>query len=296
MEPSQRENAATPEPPLDPVDVAWLQRRPSSGALILGVLSLLTAPLLLGLIFAPLGLRAALDSRRRGIGGPVVAGGLVLSGAGLLASISAALLWGALLSGVLLGRDAILATEGLRGQSVQPIAVQAKTRGGSRPLLLAPRTGEEQPLDPDRPRQPFAPRGEAPAPRIMVLVVRLGTEPSASALVELATASQRHPEVPIIFVDQERSADEIETAARSAGAAIADRDWFLGADAALPPPLDAIAATPTFIVVAADGRIERALVGVYPASELEKLLRGDARLPHDEGAAAGGQATAPGVR
>ena len=57
-QPDGRGSSDGARPTIDPVDAAWLHRRSSSGPLVLGVLGLLTAPILLGLLFASLGLSA----------------------------------------------------------------------------------------------------------------------------------------------------------------------------------------------------------------------------------------------
>ena len=281
MESSNRDADEPRDHELDPVDLAWLERRSSAGALTLGIVSILLSPLLLGLLFAPLGVRAAVDCLRRGARGPMLFMGFGLSVIGLLASVSSALLWGALLSGVLLGRDAIRSAEGLRGMSVEPVVIVARFDGAQRGLLLS---APGEPADGSLATHPCVDATGGRAERFALVVLRLGTQPSVDALRELAIASNRHPKIPFVFVDQELDAAAIEQIALRVGGAVRQRDWFVGRESTLPPPLDGIAATPTIVVVDIHGRIESALVGVYPASDLEKLFRGDARLGNTEAA------------
>lgn len=263
-------------PAIDPVDAAWLHRRSSSGPLVLGVLGLLTAPILLGLLFASLGLRSGIDQMRRGIRGVVPALGVIVSATGLVVGVASALLWGALLSGVLLARDAMRTAEGWRGTTVEATPFPAQHDGAQTMLRLstgtAPRSAS---IDP-------AASGEAaagPAPvRRAIIFVRLGTVPSDDLLRELALASMRHPEVPLVIVDSEQPGPVVAETALATQGFVASRDYFVGSGATLPSPLAAVAATPTIVLLAPDGRIEHAVIGGLKAGEIEKLLRGDAAL------------------
>lgn len=279
MESSNRDADEPRDHELDPVDLAWLERRSAAGALTLGIVSILLSPLLLGLLFAPLGVRAAVDGLRRGGRGPMLFVGFGLSVIGLLASVSSALLWGALLSGVLLGRDAIRSAESLRGMSIEPVVIAARFDGVSRGLLLS---APGEPADGSLATHPCVDATGGRAERFALVVLRMGTQPSVDALREIAIASNQHPEIPFVFVDQELDAAAIEQVALRDGGAMRQRDWFVGREGKLPPPLDVIAATPTIVVVDMHGRIEAALVGGYPASDLEKLFRGDARIGNTE--------------
>jgi hypothetical protein len=263
-------------PAIDPVDAAWLHRRSSSGPLVLGVLGLLTAPILLGLLFASLGLRSGIDQIRRGIRGVVPALGVIVSAAGLVVGVASALLWGALLSGVLLARDAMRTAEGWRGTAVEATPFPAQHDGAQTMLRLsagnAPHSSATDTTAADEPAA-----GPAHVRRAIVFV-RLGTAPSDDLLRELALASLRHPDVPLVIVDAEQPGSAVAEAALATPGFIASRDYFVGSDATLPTPLTAVAATPTIVLLAPDGRIEHAVIGGLKAGEIEKLLRGDAAL------------------
>ncbi len=166
------------------------------------MLGLLTAPILLGLLFASLGLRSGLDQFRRGIRGVVPMLGVIVSATGLLVGVASALLWGALLSGVLLARDAMRTAEGWRGTTVEATAFPALHDGATTMLRLS--IGDApQPVSTDAAASSDAAARPATVRRAIVFV-RLGTVPSDDLLRELAGASLRHPEVPLVIVDAEQ--------------------------------------------------------------------------------------------
>jgi hypothetical protein len=126
-EPSAAEQASPSEPTtaLDPIDQEWLRRRSAAGPLAFGVIGLVTSPLLLGLAFGALGMRAGVDLWRHGTRRPVVAVGIGASFAAVVTSVIGALLWGSVLTTVLLGRDAMRETERWRGRTVEAVQVRA---------------------------------------------------------------------------------------------------------------------------------------------------------------------------
>ena len=275
-QPDGRGSSDGARPTIDPVDAAWLHRRSSSGPLVLGVLGLLTAPILLGLLFASLGLRSGIDQIRRGIRGAVPVLGVIVSAIGLLVGVASALLWGALLSGVLLARDAMRTAEGWRGTTVEATAFPAEHDGATTMLRLS---GEDAPQLASTDAAARSDAAARPAAvRRAIVFIRLGTVPSDDMLRELARASLRHPEVPLVIVDAEHPGSAVAAALMASPGFVASRDYFVGSDATLPTPLAAVAATPTIVLLAPDGRIEHAVVGGLKAGEIEKLLRGDAAL------------------
>ena len=244
---------------LDPVDSAWLARRSALAPLVLGVIAMATSPIILGLLFGPLGMRSGIDLWRRGARNASTAAAVATSFAGIVLSVMSALVWGALLASVLLGRDAIRAAESWRGEEI-------------RSTELASIIGtKSEVFDPARPG--------GDAPRQVLLFVAVGFDPCADALRALSEAARMHPGLPIAIVDQEARAERVQEFVRGVIGAGAESFRCVGASASMPPPLDGLAAIPTLVVVARDGRIEKALVGAHPAADIERLLRGDAALP-----------------
>jgi hypothetical protein len=82
--------------------------------------------------------------------------------------------------------------------------------------------------------------------------------------------------VPVIVLDREAPANEVEAFARQHAGAAAERFLFVGPVTTLPAPLDQAAAIPTLVIIGVDGTVEYAIVGAHPTSDIEKLLRGDA--------------------
>jgi hypothetical protein len=242
--------------PLHPVDAAWMSQRSAAAPVVLGILSIILSPILLGLFFGPLGLRSGIDLYRRGTrtAGTVLA--IATGFLGVVLSITMALVWGSVLASVLLGRDAMRAAEGWRGSEVRVAMMQSLAAGGSREIDLS------QPVE--------------GAPRHAILVIGVGWEPCAAALRSLSEAADNHPDVPIVVLDRGASAEEMRAFARTHGTGSVERFLFVGMAASLPTPIDQAAALPTLILVGPDRKVEHAVVGAHPSDDIEKLLRGDA--------------------
>lgn len=242
------------EHPLHPTDAAWLRTRSTKGPLTLGLIGIVLAPIAIGAIFAALGLHGAIALWRRGVRGPAMVGGLAASGLALVGSVLAALLWGALLVSVFLGRSAM--------QEAQ------KWRGRSLPALVVPALGPDGPME-----LPLHPA--APSVRQALLFVSAELEFSKEAVRAVAEVAAAHAECRLVIVDLRADASRVAELAESCEV----RAVVLGRSASLPSPLDAVAAVPTLVVVGLDGRIESALVGVRPRAELEVVFSGGAALP-----------------
>lgn len=227
-----------PDAELHPDDAEWLRRRSAIGPLALGVIGLALSPLLLGLILGPLGMRAGIDLWRAGTRRTTVAVGIAASFCAVVLSVIAALIWGSVLSTVLLGRDAMRVTEGWRGERIEPAAV---------PFL--PSEGTE---------------------RTIVLLASGGNEPCRMALAHLAEALPSHAGCRLVLVDTGDPPGELE---RDARALKLDAPVLAGLGSA-PIPLSQTSAFPTIAVIDHTGRIETALVGARPVAEIEKLLSG----------------------
>lgn len=236
----QPEPAIAPDPDseLHPDDAAWLQRRSAVAPLALGVIGLALSPLLIGLIMGPLGMRAGIDLWRSGARSATVMVGVAASFCAIVLSVIAALVWGSVLSTVLLGRDAMKVTEGWRGERVEPASA------------------------------PFVPSDGAE--RTLVLIATGGNEPCRLALAHAAEALAKHPSCRLVLVDAGDSAGLLEGEAR---AARLDAPVFTGLGAA-PSPLSGAIAFPTTVVIDRAGRVESAVVGARPVAEIEKMLSG----------------------
>jgi|LauGreDrversion4_2_1035121.scaffolds.fasta_scaffold95908_2 hypothetical protein len=251
---------STDEEDLHPADHAWRRDRFAAGALIFGFAGLLSSPLLLGLALGPLGMRSGIDLWRARVRRPVVAAGIVLSFAATVASIAAALLWGAVLTRVLLSRDVMRETEKWRGTRIAETSVAVTDALGSRTRALAPAEG---------------------SPRLVILFIEAGTSPCADAIRTLARVSERigddaenAPRAEFLVVEQRGSAARAREFALDHGLDVG----VLSADATLPPPLDGVFALPTIVVIDRDRRIEAALVGSRTIEEMERLVTGAAAI------------------
>ncbi|MEY3144313.1 MAG: hypothetical protein RLY21_2806 [Planctomycetota bacterium] len=241
---------------LHPEDAAWIARRSPVAPIVLGVLSILLSPVLLGLFFGPLALRAGIELRRQGVRGAGTIVAIATSLVGIIVSVTTALLWGAVLSGVLLGRDAMRTAESWRGEVIRSSTVDARVAGVETQIDLA--------------------RPVAGAPRHAILFIGVGWDPCAQAVRTLSEAAANHPDVPVIVIDREAPAQQVEAFTRLHAAASAERFAYVGPIAELPAPLEQAAALPTLVIVGSDGVIEYAIVGAHPTTDIEKLLRGDA--------------------
>lgn len=237
-------DGASPGPGFDRRDEEWIARRFAGGPLVFGVLSCALSPLVVGLLLGAAGLRSGIDLWRSGTRRPLVGIGVAANLAGIVASVVATLLWGAVLAGVLLGRDAIREAERWRGRSIDLSAVVPADGAAANALRTAVIF-----VDPEQP------------------ICR-------KAIGDLVAAQAFAPQARIALVD---------TLGRGAAdmlAAGAPPDWHrIDAGATLPPPLDAIVALPTLIVVDPEGRIEKVLIGPHEVDAIARLLRGDAKLP-----------------
>ena len=227
-----------PEDELHPDDAEWLRRRSAVGPLALGVIGLALSPILLGLILGPLGMRAGIDLWRSGTRRTTVMVGIAASFCAVVLSVIAALIWGSVLSTVLLGRDAMRVTEGWRGERIKPAAA------------------------------PFLPPDGAE--RTVVVLASGGNEPSRMALAHLAEALPSHPGCRLVLVDTGDPNGLLEQDARALNLVA---PVLAGLEAA-PLPLSQTSASPTIAVIDREGRIETALVGARPVAEIEKLLSG----------------------
>lgn len=246
--PSDRDSAE-----LDPVDRAWLERRSAVGPILLGIGAIATAPFMLGLLIGPLGLRAGIDGWRRGLRRPVVAAGIALSLAGVVGSVVSALLWGALLVTVLLGRSAMRETESWRGRTVERVEIAAVEAEVARTFPLEPKGGDE---------------------RLAILFVDAAFGPSGEALRNLLHATALEPGCTVLVIDPLRPSRAVEAfVSREIGSASA-AFLIAGDPTPLPEPLDAVAGFPTLVVLDRERRIEAAVVGVRPLEEVERLVRG----------------------
>lgn len=250
---------------LHPEDAAWMARRSASAPMVLGLLSVALSPILLGLFFGPLSLRAGIDLYRRGTRGAATVVAIGTGLVGVILSITMALVWGSILASVLLGRDAMRAAEGWRGQQVRTSMFDALVAGDARAIDLA------KPVD--------------GAARHAVLVIGVGFEPCALAIRGISEVADRYPDVPVVIVDREASTEDVRAFARQHGTASVERFFFIGRASALPAPLDQAAALPTLVVIGGNSAVEHAIVGAHPAVDIEKLIRGDAALPAEPPAA-----------
>ena len=241
---------------LDPIDQEWLRRRSALGPLAFGVIGLVTSPLLLGLAFGALGMRAGIDLWRQGTKRAVVVVGVSASFLAVVTSIIAALLWGSVLTTVLLGRDAMRETERWRGQTVEPVAVSAMASSGTITTVQL--------------------RASGGAARTVLLFVRVDSETSQAAARAVSEALARNPGVPSLLIDPLAPADSVLRFARASGL---DDATVIGEESTLPEPLDSVAAFPTIVVIDSEGRIEAAIVGSRSAADLDPLLQGPGAPP-----------------
>jgi hypothetical protein len=241
---------------LDPIDRDWIARRSAVAPLVLGAVSVVLSPLLLGLLFGPLGMRAGIDLWKHGTRRAAVVAAIALGFAGTVASIMGALLWGSILASVLLGRDAMREAERWTGRDVAAAVVEF--RETSDRATPAPRSLGA--LDPN-------------AERWAILFCDEGSEPCIEAATTLAECASRAPKVVALAVAPDDSIAPLDARLRLQGVELRVAAFRAVA------PLDAVAAFPTFIVVDRSGRIEKALVGAHPAADIDALLAGGAALP-----------------
>jgi len=239
---------------LDEVDVAWQRRRSSLASLVLGVIGIALSPLLLGLVVGPLSVREGMQRWRAGLRRPTIAIGIASGLTAIVLSTMAALLWGSLLTTVLLGRDALREADRLRGQQV-----------GSRSVPMS----RDSDATADETLLPA--HGSA---RRIVLFVDIAQRPSRDAIAALLAFPGSRDD--LVLVDRSPSGAPLAALARDLGLGPCA---VVPYDAVLPPPIESVAALPMTMSIDAAGRIEGALIGVRPPEELGKLLGGEMALP-----------------
>ncbi|MFM7260621.1 MAG: hypothetical protein ACKO3W_08460 [bacterium] len=241
---------------LDPIDRAFLARRFAGGPLILGAVSLATSFCILGLVPATLGLRSGIDLWRAGCRRGIVLAGIATSALGVAASISAALLWGALLAGILLGRDAMRETERWRGRTVDARALDAWHPDGRQVVVWPP--------------------ADEGTERIALLFITTDSaiDPlvTTQAIASAARVATAHPTCRFSVIAPFASAEEAQAAVIASGVPCT----IAHAPIDLPRPLDAVSAFPTLVTIDRSGRIEFALVGARGDDELARIFSGEA--------------------
>jgi hypothetical protein len=89
-------------------------------------------------------------------------------------------------------------------------------------------------------------------------------------------------------IDRVARAEDVWNFVRMQGTGAAERFICVGDVDALPAPLDQAAAIPTFLVIDKEGSIEKAIVGLHPAADVEKLMGGAGALPAESPQGGGG--------
>ena len=241
---------------LHPTDRAFLAQKFAGGPLIFGVIAIASSVIILGMLPGALGLRAGIDLWQRGVRRGVVVAGVVTSFVGIATSILCALLWGSILAGVLLGRDAMRETERWRGEVLEPFSLTA----------IESMSGEtfsfEIPPKDDR------------VERVVLLLVGVGETPSAEAIATTVRVAERHPQCRLLVVTPLATRDVGKAFATIASASTAVA--VVGNDAMLPAPINSVSAFPTTVVIDGEGKIEFALVGARNEDEVARLFSGEA--------------------
>jgi hypothetical protein len=241
---------------LHPADRAFLAQKFAGGPLIFGLISLVSSVIILGMIPGALGLRAGIDLWQRGVRRGVVVAGVVTSFVGVAASILCALLWGSILAGVLLGRDAMRETERWRGEVLEPFSLTAieSISGDTFSFEIPPKDDRVE--------------------RVVLLLAGVGETPSAEAISTAVRVAERHPQCRLLVVTPLAARDDGKAFATIASASTAVA--VVGRDAMLPAPMNSVSAFPTMVFIDRTGRIEFALVGSRREEELDRLFSGEA--------------------
>lgn len=245
--------ATASEDALAPEDRAWQARRSSIAPLAFGVIGMAASPLLLGLVCGPIGLRSGIDLWRSGMRRASVVLGVAASLMAIVLSVVAAVLWGSILAGVLLTRDALRETQRWVGKPLPAVDVETVGSTGPTHMTLAPAEGDTR----------------------LILVFIAPEHPASRATLQtLADMLPKHPGVRVIAVDSQH------TAAQARAALVADGIDFaaIGLESSLPPPLEAVAILPTVVVIDRTGRIEAAAAGGRPAEEIERMMSGPSSI------------------
>lgn len=244
-----------PDRELDPIDRAFLAQRFAGGPLVFGAISIITSVCILGLVPGTLGLRSGIDLWRAGCRRTIVIAGIATSAVGIVASVIGALLWGALLAGILLGRDAMRETERWRGRTVDACTLDAWHPDG---------------------RQVIAwPIVDGGTDRLALLFITTdpATDPivTTEAITSAARVAAAHPTCRFAVVAPFASAEEAQSTVIASGTPCA----IVHAPIELPQPLDAVSAFPTLVTIDRSGRIEFALVGARGDDELARIFSGE---------------------
>ncbi len=255
-EPTPETDPALGADQLHPADRAFLAQKFAGGPLIFGLISIASSVIILGMIPGALGLRAGIDLWQRGVRRGMVIAGVVLSFVGVAASILCALLWGSILAGVLLGRDAMRETERWRGEVVEPFSLTAieSISGDTFSLEIPPKDERVE--------------------RVVLLLAGVGETPSAEAISTAVRVAERHPQCRLLVVTPLSARDDGKAFATIASASTAVA--VVGSDAMLPAPMNSVSAFPTMVFIDRAGRIEFALVGSRREEELDRLFSGEA--------------------
>lgn len=237
-------------------DRAWQARRSTIAPLVFGVIGMAASPLLLGLVCGPIGLRAGLDLWRAGTRTVSVVIGVAASLLAVVLSVVAAVLWGSIVAGVLLTRDALRETQRWIGQPVAAAEVDALGADGLGRVQLATHDGDER----------------------LVLVFVAPDHPASNATLRmLADLLPKHPAVRVVAASSTHPAADVRRAILEAGLELP----AIGRDSILPAPIDAVAIMPTIVVISRDGHIVAAAAGGRPPGELERMLGGEPATSSD---------------
>lgn len=238
-------------PPADDRDEAALRDpRMARTALIAGVASVVTAPAVIGLIPAAIGLQSGLSHLRHRRGARVRAWlGLGLSTLGALGSALAAVAFGSVLMSVLLQRSAVHQAQGWIGGTAEPWTFVG---ADGTPIASDALVGSTVLVDVFSPHSPMCAR-------------------TSRTIAAFAAARD---DVTVISWSPEASPQAMAFA-RECGAthAVAVGPQEVGF------PFDLIAAKPTLIVLDGDGVVRAAVLGAYDERGLESLVAA-ARVPY----------------
>ena len=191
---------------LHPADRAFLAQKFAGGPLIFGLISVVSSVIILGMIPGALGLRAGIDLWQRGVRRGVVVAGVVTSFVGVAASILCALLWGSILAGVLLGRDAMRETERWRGEVLEPFSLTAieSISGDTFSFEIPPKDDRVE--------------------RVVLLLAGVGETPSAEAISTAVRVAERHPQCRLLVVTPLAARDDGKAFATIASASTLEKE------------------------------------------------------------------------
>lgn len=212
--------------------------------LIAGLVSLPLAPLVVGLLPAAIALHASLSHLRFRQGHRMLAGsGAALGFAGALLSTASALVWGALLLGVLLSRSAVRQA---RGWENLPIGEFRFT------------TIDGTTIAPDDLRGDVA----------LIDVFSVASPHCRVSLTALRDFARRDPSVRILSWAPDDGAAEVDAFLAPIGTTHAIAIGGQRVD----EPLSLVSAKPTLFVIDAKGVVRHVLLGTYDVAGLERLV------------------------